>query len=136
MSIDAAIVAALNGHAGVSGLTDGRVYPIALPAKVVYPAVVYQLVSRAQAEEHPLGPNGPAAAPSLYQFDCYAKWGDGNSFASLVALAGYVKAALIGLMETEAVDVVIQNTMDFNEPELLALRRMVEVLILHEEGES
>jgi len=135
MSIETLMVAALNGHAGVSGLTDGRVYPITLPEKPIYPALVYQLVSRPMAESHPFGKRGPVSADSRYQFDCWARWADGSSFLNgAVALAEAVKAAMVSLMDTSPVDVIIESEMDFNEPEILAFRRVVEVLIVHEVG--
>lgn len=134
MSIESVMVAAMRANATIAGLASTRIYPIALPKEPTYPAIVYQLVSRQQAEHHPLGKFGPSAMDSRYQFDCWASWGAASSFASAGSLADGVKAALLGLMATQPVDVVIENEMDFNEPEVLAFRRVVEVLLVHGEG--
>lgn len=48
MTIDTAIYSRLTSHAGVSGLVSNRVYPSMLPQNVVFPAIVYQVISGAR----------------------------------------------------------------------------------------
>lgn len=80
MSAEAAIYAALSGHAPLTALVGARIYPDAMPEETEYPAVVY---SRAATE--PIRTIHASAVVAAFIDVSVSCWGKTRTQADLVA---------------------------------------------------
>jgi Protein of unknown function (DUF3168) len=129
MTIEEAFVARLDGTAAVTAINGGRIYPGFLPQRVIYPAVVYQLVGNARPSA--FGSDTGLARPR-YQFDCWAK-----TMAETVALAAELRKALqrwrqVGPPEVQ--DTFIIAEIDIPDVAEDLFRRAVDIEVIWREG--
>lgn len=104
MNIETSIYAAL------SGLANGRVYPLVAPEKVTFPCIVYSRIS--STPENTLD-GGATIDLVRIQVDTYA-----NTYSAAKVLAGSVRSAL----ENSNVKATLQTDQDLFEPDLKVYR--------------
>jgi hypothetical protein len=104
MTIETSIYAAL------SGLANGRVYPLQAPEKVTFPCIVYFRINSS-----PVNTIDGGATLDLVriQVDTYA-----NTYSAAKVLAGSVRSAL----ENSNVKATLQTDQDLFEPDLKVYR--------------
>lgn len=80
-TINESLYTILTGNAALAALVGTRVYPVKLPQKVVYPAIVFTKLGGPRAHSQD-GSSG--FVQGLFAFDC---WADTNAVASAVEKA-------------------------------------------------
>lgn len=133
MRIEAGLYSRLSGYAGLTALTDARIYPIRLPQPATFPAVTYQRVSRPRIQT--MGTN-PGLVYPRFQIDCWAKTYDSaNDVAAQViaALENQLNTTWGGDAGVTIQAAIVEDDMDFYEPEVDIYRVMIEVVIWHAE---
>jgi hypothetical protein len=104
MSIEAGLRAVLTGDAGVAALVGGRIYPLRLPAKPIWPAIRYARVSTV-LDRTVDGSLGRKVA--RFQIDCWDETPDGAD-----TLARAVEAALAAFSGTSAGARILHSRLD------------------------
>jgi hypothetical protein len=123
----------LTGFSGLASLVSARVYPLAMPQNVTYPAITYQRVSTVRISAMG-GDTGDVRA--RFQFDVY-----GATYASVRAVADQARLALQRWNTTTGAticDIFLQNDLDMhdNDPSestVRLFRVMMDFLVLYEE---
>ena len=115
MTLEAALVAQMKTHAGLSALVGARVYPGALPPETTYPALAYALVSDVPEHAMQTDPGGRTARLSVTSWH--------TSYKSAHACATQVEAALYRFRYTSAPtiwDTLMDNALDTYDPTVRA----------------
>jgi hypothetical protein len=92
MSVEKVIYSKLSGDSDVSGLVSTRIYPVSLPQKPTYPAIVYTRISGDRL--HSLGGASNLASPR-FQIDCFA-----STYSAVKDLASKIRSAINGFRGT------------------------------------
>lgn len=106
MSVETALFTRLTStHAGTAALIGTRCYPLRLPQKPTFPAVVYQRVSSS-------GRHGTTTRREpRYQFSCWA-----TTYAGAKALAAQVRTAIEDYADTAiSIGRVVNEIDDYDE---------------------
>ncbi len=128
MTIETEIVTRLEDDAGVGAEAGNRIYPILLPQRPIYPAIVYHRVSGPRLH-HLTGSSG-RAMPRI-QINCWAE-----TLVAAQALADAVRASLDGfigkLTTLKAVCRIDNESWDYDD-EAKKYRVIQDYLINHTE---
>ena len=113
-SIEAAIVAILEGDIGVTSLVDKRIYPLTVPQGVSMPAITYQQLNDNGIQTHGGQETGANSfLNTRMQIDC---WSDVYTEAS--ALKKAVRLALVAFIGTVAgikiSNIILENSTDLD----------------------
>jgi hypothetical protein len=96
----------LSTTAGITGKVSARIYPVRAPQNPTFPYIVYQRIST--NPEYSISGFGSLSNVSI-QFDCYA-----TDHAGIRSLS----SALHTAMQSATYKNILENDMDFPEPEL------------------
>ncbi len=128
MTIETEIVTRLEDDAGVGAEAGNRIYPILLPQRPIYPAIVYRRISGPRLH-HLTGSSGRGVA--RIQIDCWAK-----TYVAAQALAAAVRASLDGFtgkLTTLDATCKLDNEIDDYDDEAKVYRVIQDYLINHTE---
>ena len=109
MSIEKVIYSKLSGDSDVSALVATRIYPVNLPQKPTYPAIVYTRISGERA--YSLGGPSDLASPR-FQIDCFA-----STYSAAKDLASKIRSAINGFRGTVA-GVLVQGVFLENDNDI------------------
>lgn len=114
----------------INALIVDRLYPLRLPQGATLPAVTYQRIFGAQAVSHD---GASDLGRARLQLDCWA-----DTYAVMASLADALRAALSGyrgpMGANASTGARVINILDASEPEPALWRRIVEIMLWHQEG--
>jgi len=129
--IETALRSHLTADAGVSGLVEGRIYPLVLPPQPTLPAVTYQRVSRTPVSDL----SGVSHYVSRFQYSCWAqRYTQAKAVADAVRVAFEDYGGPMGLVRVLRAHSL--NEVDLHDPETGLYHVPLDVLITHHGGED
>lgn len=97
MTVEADIFSRLSGYSGLTALVSTRIYPVRLPQKPTYPAIVYTRISAERISA--MGDDTGTVRPR-FQFDVYA-----TTYANARAVTEQLRKALQRYSGTDTVTI-------------------------------